>query len=134
MQYLLDTNACIAAMRNHPLVVARLSATTPAACAVSTITAYELHTGVEKCLKPADERSKVERFLATVHELPFDSLAAVEAARIRALLESQGQMIGPYDILLAGQAIATGLCFVTSNTNEFSRVAGLVLENWQVAP
>ncbi|HVA44896.1 MAG TPA: PIN domain-containing protein [Pirellulales bacterium] len=103
MQYLLDTNTCIAAMKNHPSVVARLSAVAPAACVVSTITVYELYTGIEKCADATHERSKVERLLATVNELAFDSRAAKEAARIRAQLESQGQMIGPYDVLLAGQ-------------------------------
>ena len=52
MQYLLDTNTCIAAMKNHPSVVGRMSAVAPAACAVSTVTVYELFTGVEKCADP----------------------------------------------------------------------------------
>lgn len=72
MKYLLDTNTCIAAMRNHPLVVQRLSAVTPGDCAISTITAYELFTGVAKCADPARERAKVERLLNTVCQLPFD--------------------------------------------------------------
>ena len=48
MRYLLDTNACIAVMRNHAKVVQRLSAVSPGDCAISTITSYELDTGVEK--------------------------------------------------------------------------------------
>ncbi|HQU42706.1 MAG TPA: type II toxin-antitoxin system VapC family toxin [Pirellulales bacterium] len=131
MQYLLDTNTCIAAMKNHPLVVRRMSAVAPAACAVSTITVYELYTGVEKCADPTRERSKVSRLLATVNELAFDAQAAKEAARIRAQLESQGQMIGPYDVLLAGHGKAAALRLVTHNTAEFSRVPGLLLEDWQ---
>lgn len=134
MQYLLDTNICIALMRNDPLVVKRMSATTPIACAVSTITAYERYTGVEKCANPARERSKVNRLLSTVYQLPFDAQAAIEAARIRAMLESHGQMIGPYDVLLAGHAIAAALRLVTHNTAEFIRIPELHLENWQAAP
>ena len=134
MQYLLDTNTCIAVMRNHPAVVGRLSAIAPGACAVSTITGYELYTGIQKCADPTRERSKVTRLLSTVQHVPFDARAAVEAARIRALLESQGQMIGPYDILLAGHALAAALCLVTHNTAEFVRVPGLLLEDWQAAP
>ncbi len=38
MQYLLDTNTCIAAMRNDPLVVQKMTAQSPEACAISTIT------------------------------------------------------------------------------------------------
>jgi predicted nucleic acid-binding protein len=80
MQYLLDTNTCIAAMRNHPLVVQKMTAQSPEACAISTITGYELYTGVAKCANPVKEHSKVDRLLAVVSELSFDADAAREAA------------------------------------------------------
>jgi tRNA(fMet)-specific endonuclease VapC len=132
MRYLLDTNTCIAAMRNHPMVLQRLTAVSPGDCAISTITSYELFTGVEKSAQPAKERAKVDLLIQTLHELPFDASAAMEAAQIRALLESQGQPIGPYDTLLAGQAMAASLVLVTANVKEFSRVPGLTVENWEV--
>jgi tRNA(fMet)-specific endonuclease VapC len=131
MRFLLDTNTCIAAMRNHALVVQRMAALIPGDCAISTITSYELYT-VEKCANPAPELSKVNLLLSTVHQLSFDNQAAREAGRLRALLEAQGLMIGPYDILLAGHAITAGLILVTANTREFSRVPALSLENWQI--
>jgi tRNA(fMet)-specific endonuclease VapC len=131
MRYLLDTNTCIAAMRNHPKVVARMSIFSPAECAVSTITTYELFTGVEKCADPSKERPKVELLLTTLPQVPFDFKASVEAARIRAALEAQGQVIGPYDLLLAGQARSLSLVMVSANVGEFSRVPGLTIENWE---
>jgi tRNA(fMet)-specific endonuclease VapC len=132
MRYLLDTNICIAAMRNHEGVVAQMSRQAPDECAISAITGYELHTGIKKCNDPAREEAKVAVLLTTVRELPFDSYAAREAANVRALLESRGQSIGPYDVLLAGHALAAGLILVTDNTAEFARVPGIVLENWKV--
>jgi tRNA(fMet)-specific endonuclease VapC len=45
-------------------------------------------------------------------------------------LERRGQPIGPYDLLIAGQALASGLTLVTNNVQEFQRVAGLKLESW----
>ncbi len=87
---------------------------------------------MEKCAHPAQERSKIELLLTTVWEIPFDADAARQSARVRALLESQGLPIGPYDVLLAGHALARSLILVTANTSEFSRVPGLVLENWLV--
>jgi tRNA(fMet)-specific endonuclease VapC len=120
-------------MRNHPAVVGRMSAVAPSDCAISTITSYELHTGVAKCASPIKEQAKVDLLLRTVALLPFDQMAAREAGRIRALLESRGEMIGPYDVLLAAQALASGLTLVTANTGEFQRVPGLTLENWQAA-
>jgi tRNA(fMet)-specific endonuclease VapC len=134
MLYLLATNTCIAAMRKDAMVVKQMAAVSPSDCAISTITSYELFTGVEKCANPANELAKVVLFLATVHQLGFDTVSAREAGRLRALLESQGQMIGPYDVLLAGHALAAGLVLVTANTGEFSRVPGLTLENWQLPP
>ncbi len=130
MRYLLDTNTCISVMRNESVLVTRMSAVSPGDCAISTITSYELYTGVEKCSDPGREGAKVATLLKIVHTLPFDSAAAREAARIRAVLESEGRPIGPYDVLLAGHALAAGLILVSANRAEFSRVAGLALENW----
>jgi tRNA(fMet)-specific endonuclease VapC len=131
MAWLLDTNVCIAAMKGHPGVIARLSGLSPHDCVISAVTAFELMTGVEKCADPVRERQRVERLLSAVRELPFDAPAAREAARIRAALESAGQMIGPYDTLLAGHAMSSGLILVTRNEGEFRRVTRLTVENWQ---
>jgi len=132
MRYLLDTNTCIAALRHHAPVLKRLAAVTPADCAISSITAYELYSGIEKCADPAKESVKVGLFLAAVSELVFDGQAVREAARVRALLEPRGSMIGPYDVLLAGHARSAGLMLVTANTGEFSRVLALSLEDWHL--
>jgi tRNA(fMet)-specific endonuclease VapC len=131
MRYLLDTNTCIAAMRNHPGVLSKMSGLAPGDCAVSTINSYELYTGVEKCADPTKERAKVQLLLTTIHELPFDAQAVKRAAQIRATLEAQGKSIGPYDTLLAGHALAVGLIVVSANVAELGRVPGLTLENWE---
>ena len=94
MRYLLDTNTCISVMRNEFAVLARLSAASPDECAISTITSYELYTGVEKCADPSREATKVARLLQTVHTLPFDPLAAQRAAQTRAKLEFEGAPSG----------------------------------------
>lgn len=111
-----------------------MSRLTPADCVISTISSYELFTGVAKCASPTKEKAKVDQLLSTIVELPFDMAAAREAGRIRALLETLGQMIGPYDVLLSGQALAAQLTLVTANVKEFQRVPGLTVENWQILP
>ena len=120
-------------MRNHPNVVNRMSVAARGDTVISTITSYELYTGIAKCVSPDKEQAKVDLLLQTVIELPFDQAAAHEAGRIRGLPESQGEMIGPYDVLLAAHALAAGLVLVTANTSEFQRVPGLTVENWQIA-
>jgi tRNA(fMet)-specific endonuclease VapC len=132
MRYLLDSNACIAIVRGNSIVVEKLASIAPDDLAVSTITWFELYTGVEKCDHPHREREKLEKLRASVHEIPFQLSAGLEAAKIRADLESRGEMIGPYDVLLAGQARSMGLILITANTKEFVRVPGLDIENWQI--
>lgn len=134
MQYLLDTCTCIDAMRGHGNVVKEMLGTSPGDCVISTITAYELFTGAAKCVVPDKEHAKIVLLLKSLTELSFDSSAAREAGRIRALLEARGQMIGPYDILLAAQGLAVDLTLVTANIAEFSRVPGLRTENWRLNP
>jgi tRNA(fMet)-specific endonuclease VapC len=133
MQYLLDTSICIAAMRKHAQVIARMQSLTPGDLAISTVTSFELFTGVEKCARPAVERAKVEALIQAITELPLDAQAARASARIRAQLEALGASIGPYDLLIAGQAIGRGLVLATSNSGEFIRVPNLRIEDWKVA-
>jgi tRNA(fMet)-specific endonuclease VapC len=128
--HLLDTDTCIGVLRQRPGMVQKLRQIAPTDCAISMVTVYELFCGIGKAQNPAAERQKIDRFVSAIIELPFDHAAADIAAQIRADLERQGQIIGPYDLLIAGQALAVGLTLVTNNHREFQRVAGLKLESW----
>ncbi len=131
MKYLLDSNVCIAALRGHSHVQARLSALSPGDCAVSTVTLYELLAGAARCRVPEREKAKVGAFVAPLHLLPFDHAAAARTADVRWNLEKRGPPIGPYDLMLAGQALLLDLTLVTHNLREFTRVDGLRSESWQ---
>jgi tRNA(fMet)-specific endonuclease VapC len=91
----------------------------------------ELRYGCEKSAKPAENRAKVDALLAPVLSLPYDDAAADLFVRIRRHLESLGQIIGPYDMQIAAIALANGCTLVTHNFGEFSRVPGLMIEDWQ---
>ena len=39
--------------------------------------------------------------------------------------------IGPYDLLIGASALYTGYVLVTHNTKEFSRIPGLMIEDWE---
>ena len=130
MTHLLDTDTCIGVLRQRPGMVQRLSQIAPTDCAVSMVTVYELFCGLARALDPANERQKVERFVSAIIEMPLDRAGAEASANIRAELERQGTPIGPYDLLIAGQAVASGLTLVTNNVGEFKRVSGLKLESW----
>lgn len=132
MTHLLDTNVCIDVLRGRPEVLARLRQLPPDDCAVSSITLFELMSGAQKARDPVGESAKVKRFVETMVLQAFDETAAEHAAIIRSDLEQRGLKIGAYDTLLAGQALALNVICVTDNTNEFSRVSGLQVENWRI--
>lgn len=131
MSYLLDTNVCVDVLKGHPQVCTRLEAISPADCVISSVTAFELAMGVRRCSQPERERKKLEKLFSVIAVLPFDALAAEEAARVRHDLESAGQKIGPYDLLIAGQALSGRLTLVSNNTREFVRIPALRLNDWR---
>jgi tRNA(fMet)-specific endonuclease VapC len=49
--------------------------------------------------------------------------SAESSSQVRAILETSGQRIGPYDVLIAGIALAGDRVLVTHNTREFGRVS-----------
>lgn len=51
---------------------------------------------------------------------------------IRADLARKGTPIGPYDLQIAAIALANDCVLVSHNLGEFSRIAGLKLEDWEV--
>ena len=52
------------------------------------------------------------------------------SAIIRARLEEKGEPIGPYDVLIAGTALACQGTLVSHNLTEFERINGLKTEDW----
>lgn len=134
---LLDTNAAIA-MMNDPAspigdrAVQRLEA--GETVALSAIVTFELWWGVAKSRRRAFNEA---RYLALIGGslvvLPFDADDAASAAEIRAALAAAGTPIGPFDVLIAGQALRHGATLVTTNTREFERVPGLKVEDWTAA-
>jgi len=131
VKYLLDTNACIAHLRGVGKVAQRLRSLVPADVAVCSIVRSELMFGAARSRDPVRERGVVEAFLAPMSSLPFDDAAADRYATIRSTLERQGMRIGAYDLQIAAIALSQGLTLVTHNTQEFSRVADLLFEDWE---
>ncbi len=134
MTYLLDTNVCIDVLRGRADVIDRLRLQSPDDCVVSSVSVFELISGVLGSADPSLEAAKVRLFVNTLVCEPFSEIAADRAAQVRHDLDRRGQRIGAYDTLLAGHALALGVTCVTNNTAEFSRVQGLTLEDWRQAP
>jgi len=130
--FLLDTNILIAAMKGAPVLRARLETTPLTALRLSTIVLGELEFGVEKSRYGDRNRARLAALLQSLPLLGVDVATSQHYGRIRAQLESQGQPISGNDTWIAAQALAIDAVLVTDNMREFSRVPGLVVQNWLI--
>lgn len=134
---LLGTNVVIAILNDRPPHVRKqLRATIEdgETVAVSSLVVFELRYGAERSAYPKRNHIRIDDLLAGPLEvLPFTAQDAASAGAIRAHLAGQGAPIGPFDVLIAGQAVARALPIVTANTSEFQRVPGLEVRNWDAA-
>jgi tRNA(fMet)-specific endonuclease VapC len=134
VNYLLDTNAVIALLNNNPPGVRsrlRQVVTEGASIAVPSIVLYELWYGVARSARRGENAERLRVFLSgNIDILPLDEEDAVVAGDLRAGLETAGTPIGPYDLLIAAQALRSRTALVTANVSEFARVRGLVWQDW----
>lgn len=131
MAYLLDTNICIYLIKHRPAsVIQRFKSLNVGEIHISVITVYEMIYGAEKSQHPQAARQALTQFLKPLNILPFTAEDARESGEIRARLAKIGQLIGPYDLQIAGQAKQRNLILVTNNLREFKRIENLQLENW----
>ena len=129
MRFLLDANAIIALLKGHDGFRARLTAHQPSDFGVPSVVQHELFYGAFKSQRVGENLARIEGLQFEI--LAFDREDAREAGNIRAALAKVGTPIGPYDVLIAGQAVARSLTLVTHNTREFRRIPGLQVEDWQ---
>jgi tRNA(fMet)-specific endonuclease VapC len=134
VSYLLDTNAVIALLKDEPAIFRkrlRRAVSRGAAIAVSSIVLYELWYGVARSARRRENAERLRVFLSGGIEVSaFDEEDARTAGDLRATLEGVGTPIGPYDLLIAAQALRTGATLVTANVAEFTRVPDLQWQDW----
>ena len=133
MKYLLDTNVCIVYLKGRNLnLKQKLESVAIQEIAVCSIVKAELCFGAMKSANPERNFALQQAFLEQFVSLPFDDLAATTFGVIRSQLEIKGTPIGAYDLQIAAIALANNLTLVTHNTQEFRRVEGLQVEDWEV--
>jgi tRNA(fMet)-specific endonuclease VapC len=133
MKYLLDTNVCIIYLKGRNLnLKQRLDAVPIEEIVVCSVVKAELFYGAMKSANPERNFALQQAFLDQFVSLSFDDFAATTFGTVRAQLETRGTPIGAYDLQIAAIALANNLTLVTHNTREFSRVDGLLIEDWEV--
>jgi len=130
---LLDANVLIHYLKGDPAIVAHIQRAKPGELAIPAIVVYELEYGTLRSTLSPRRRRQLEAGLGHIHHVPFDTAAALAAARIRLELERQGTPIGPLATLIAGTALSRAATLVTNNAAEFARVPGLRVVDWRSA-
>lgn len=131
-EFLLDTNVCINYLKgSHLSILQKLSAIPRHQVVLCDIVKLELYYGAYKSANVEKNLAVLDKLFNTFENLPFDDRAVIKCAQIRAQLAAKGTPIGPYDLQIAAIALVNDLILVTHNTREFSRIEGLVIEDWE---
>ncbi|OWV28928.1 MULTISPECIES: type II toxin-antitoxin system VapC family toxin [Halomonadaceae] len=132
--YMLDTCICSFIMRERAVsVISRLATEVEQGnrIVVSTITYAEMRYGQIGKKASAKHKSLVDEFVKRLDAvLPWDKQAVDATVEVMRVLAKAGTPIGANDAAIAGHAIASDCTVVTNNVREFSRVPGLVYEDW----
>ena len=104
----------------------------PEDIALCSVVKAELLFGALRSEQKERNHQLLQKLFSPLHSFEFDDNAAEHYAQIRADLTTQGNLIGANDMLIAAIARANKATLITHNSGEFSRVQGLLLENWEV--
>jgi tRNA(fMet)-specific endonuclease VapC len=129
VRYLLDTNVVIRLLNSDRALTRRIGRYERSDFGLPVVVVHELYFGAFKS-------RRVEQNIGFLQDLDFEILDlqpedAIKAGEIRAVLDARGTPIGPFDTLIAGQAVARNLTLISNNLREFNRVDQLRVEDWQ---
>ncbi|MEO0852442.1 MAG: type II toxin-antitoxin system VapC family toxin [Cyanobacteria bacterium J06648_11] len=127
--YLLDTNICVALLKQESNAIAKFNRTFPQ-CYIPTLVLAELYQGAY-CSKRVEDNLNDLTELSTLLAIePFDRAAALEFGKIQSELRQMGKPTGVVDALIAAVARSRQDVLVTDNLRHFVNIADLTLENW----
>ncbi|HIJ86435.1 MAG TPA: type II toxin-antitoxin system VapC family toxin [Desulfuromonadales bacterium] len=130
MIYLLDTNICVYLINGNKQLMQKVHEIGSPNLAVSNAVLAELYYGAYNSAKVKYNLVTIEAFSKHLTIFPDSVESARLFGRIKADLKLQGRPIEDFDILVASIAIANNCILVTHNTNHFSRISDLTVEDW----
>ncbi|MDJ0575710.1 MAG: PIN domain-containing protein [Xenococcaceae cyanobacterium MO_234.B1] len=130
--YLLDTTTVSDYLRGNAGILTKLKSISPKLIAISSITKFEIEYGLRKksSLRKVYQQ-QLEEIYSQTKDLEFNTVVAIEAAKIRDELVKAGTPIGLADLLISAIARHHKLIVVTSNIKHFINVKDLQLEDWK---
>lgn len=128
---MLDTDMCIYVLKNRNTLLRNKFKATPH-LTISSITYGELCYGIENGISAlrAERYEQLKLFLRKIDIESWGEPQGMVYGQIRTSLRCSGQVIGGNDMLIAAHALSSGAVLVTNNQREFSRIPGLICENW----
>ena len=128
-RYLLETNAASAILRQREPVSARAASVPLASLAISSVTAAEMHYGVEKHPQATALAKLVREFLRYTDILPWTDAIAPHYGTLRAALETKGITIAPLDLMIAAHALAVDATLISAD-QVLLQIDILKIEDW----
>ncbi len=131
MKYYLDTNICIYFLKGmNEIIKRKLLEKHPDEIKICSIVQAELLYGAEKSIKKEENLKNIKEFLFPFEIVSFGENETESYSKIRAILEKEGRIIGPNDLLIAATVLENDGTLITNNVDEFKRVGNLRIENW----
>jgi len=131
MTYYLDSNVLIYFLRGKSESVRKiLRSQSPQNIKLPSVVKAELLTGAYKSQNIAKTLEALEGTISPYEIIPFDNAASEVYGKVRADLETNGNIIGANDLMIAATVLSRGGILVTNNVKEFERIDGLRIENW----
>jgi tRNA(fMet)-specific endonuclease VapC len=133
--YLPDTNVFSRYLRGIDAGIKGKLETNLRFCRLSSVVLSELEYGAAKRPEIPALVERVKRLRTLIaNEANYTCADASYYGFVRAYLaklKPNAQPIGPYDLMLAAQALRIGATVATNNTSEFARIPGLEVQDWQ---
>ncbi|MYH27317.1 MAG: type II toxin-antitoxin system VapC family toxin [Acidobacteria bacterium] len=134
MRYLLDTDICSYVIRARDaslLAVMEEKVLLGADLSISVVTYAEMRLGAARSQNAQRYDKAIQAFCDRLSDvIAWDRPAVDEFARLQARLLDAGTPIGGNDAMIAAHALSLGRVLITNNEKHFSRVPGLMMDNW----
>lgn len=131
MKYYLDTNIIIYAINDkYPNIKKHIMKLPSYSIVIPTMVLSEIEYGARKSYDYEKTIFIYRKFMDTFNYCSFDEKASLLYGEIKSNLEKNGNIIGPNDLIIASTVLSDNGILITHNTNEFSRIENLKIEDW----
>ena len=131
MSYVLDSDTIIYFLQGNQGIVNKMAITATNNIYTTAINEAELYFGAYNSSRPKGNIETVRGFIRNIKVLDFDSGASKRYGEIKSSLKKEGKLIPDMDICIAAIVKSNNMSLVTNNIKDFSRIEGLLIENWR---